>query len=58
MVASDISPYSKGRENTVWGVSLMMGYLGYRFWNLFPSVYYLLTISVVSAASACHCVFN
>ncbi|CAK9140226.1 unnamed protein product [Ilex paraguariensis] len=26
--ASDISPYSRGRESTVWGVSLMMGYLG------------------------------
>jgi len=25
----DISPYNKGRENTVWGVSLMVGYLGY-----------------------------
>ncbi|KAE8038983.1 hypothetical protein FH972_011440 [Carpinus fangiana] len=27
--ASDISPYSRGRENTVWGVSLMTGYLGF-----------------------------
>ncbi|XP_019457926.1 PREDICTED: UDP-galactose/UDP-glucose transporter 5-like [Lupinus angustifolius] len=26
---SDISPYSRGRENTVWGVLLMMGYLGF-----------------------------
>ncbi|KAF3453815.1 hypothetical protein FNV43_RR04256 [Rhamnella rubrinervis] len=26
---SDISPYGKGRENTVWGVSLMIGYLGF-----------------------------
>ncbi|KAK6247014.1 hypothetical protein QUC31_018579 [Theobroma cacao] len=26
---TDISPYSKGRENTVWGVSLMLGYLGF-----------------------------
>ncbi|XWS71738.1 hypothetical protein CRYUN_Cryun03dG0164300 [Craigia yunnanensis] len=26
---TDISPYSKGRENTVWGVSLMVGYLGF-----------------------------
>ncbi|KAJ4842279.1 UDP-galactose/UDP-glucose transporter 5B [Turnera subulata] len=26
---TDISPYSRGRENTVWGVSLMLGYLGY-----------------------------
>jgi hypothetical protein len=25
----DISPYNKGRENTVWGVSLMVGYLGF-----------------------------
>ncbi|CAN7005981.1 unnamed protein product [Brassica rapa subsp. trilocularis] len=25
----DISPYNKGRENTVWGVSLMAGYLGF-----------------------------
>ncbi|XP_030506344.2 UDP-galactose/UDP-glucose transporter 5B [Cannabis sativa] len=25
----DISPYGRGRENTVWGVSLMMGYLGF-----------------------------
>jgi adenosine 3'-phospho 5'-phosphosulfate transporter B2 len=25
----DVSPYNKGRENTVWGVSLMAGYLGY-----------------------------
>ncbi|GER44685.1 UDP-galactose transporter 5, partial [Striga asiatica] len=25
----DISPYSRGRESTVWGVSLMIGYLGY-----------------------------
>lgn len=24
----DISPYSRGRESTVWGVSLMIGYLG------------------------------
>ncbi|KAF5447018.1 hypothetical protein F2P56_032605 [Juglans regia] len=27
--ASDISPYSRGRENTVWGVSLLIGYLGF-----------------------------
>ncbi|XP_022732214.1 UDP-galactose/UDP-glucose transporter 5B [Durio zibethinus] len=26
---TDMSPYSKGRENTVWGVSLMVGYLGF-----------------------------
>ncbi|XVF20129.1 hypothetical protein REPUB_Repub11eG0171800 [Reevesia pubescens] len=26
---TDLSPYSKGRENTVWGVSLMIGYLGF-----------------------------
>ncbi|KAJ7947710.1 UDP-galactose/UDP-glucose transporter like [Quillaja saponaria] len=25
----DLSPYSRGRENTVWGVSLMIGYLGF-----------------------------
>ncbi|OMO91343.1 UAA transporter [Corchorus olitorius] len=28
-LGTDISPYSKGRENTVWGVSLMLGYLGF-----------------------------
>nr|XP_043610300.1 UDP-galactose/UDP-glucose transporter 5-like [Erigeron canadensis] len=27
--ASEISPYRNGRENTVWGVSLMAGYLGF-----------------------------
>ncbi|MBA0565080.1 hypothetical protein Golob_009972 [Gossypium lobatum] len=27
---TDVSPYSKGRESTVWGVSLMVGYLGYQ----------------------------
>ncbi|XP_050204467.1 UDP-galactose/UDP-glucose transporter 5B-like [Mercurialis annua] len=26
---TDISPYNRGRENTVWGVSLMLGYLGF-----------------------------
>ncbi|XVE79649.1 hypothetical protein DITRI_Ditri14bG0075100 [Diplodiscus trichospermus] len=26
---TEISPYGKGRENTVWGVSLMVGYLGF-----------------------------
>ncbi|KAG8371419.1 hypothetical protein BUALT_Bualt13G0085700 [Buddleja alternifolia] len=26
--AGDISPYNRGRESTVWGVSLMVGYLG------------------------------
>ncbi|PIN26297.1 UDP-galactose transporter related protein [Handroanthus impetiginosus] len=26
---ADISPYSRGRESTVWGVSLMIGYLGF-----------------------------
>ncbi|KAF2283398.1 hypothetical protein GH714_003914 [Hevea brasiliensis] len=26
---TDISPYSRGRENTVWGVTLMLGYLGF-----------------------------
>lgn len=26
---SEISPYGRGRENTVWGVSLMVGYLGF-----------------------------
>ncbi|KAK7272092.1 hypothetical protein RJT34_28485 [Clitoria ternatea] len=26
---TDISPYSRGRENTVWGVLLMLGYLGF-----------------------------
>ncbi|KAL9662228.1 hypothetical protein QQ045_027060 [Rhodiola kirilowii] len=25
----EVSPYNKGRENTVWGVSLMIGYLGF-----------------------------
>ncbi|KAH1159139.1 hypothetical protein AAZX31_11G139600 [Glycine max] len=25
---TDISPYGRGRENTVWGVLLMLGYLG------------------------------
>lgn len=25
----DISPYNRGRESTVWGVSLMVGYLGF-----------------------------
>ncbi|KAL8029914.1 hypothetical protein ABFX02_14G253400 [Erythranthe guttata] len=27
--AGDISPYSRGSESTVWGVSLMIGYLGF-----------------------------
>ncbi|KAI3995343.1 hypothetical protein MKX01_032145 [Papaver californicum] len=27
--AADISPYASGGESTVWGVSLMMGYLGF-----------------------------
>ncbi|XP_010514942.1 PREDICTED: UDP-galactose/UDP-glucose transporter 5-like isoform X1 [Camelina sativa] len=27
--AGDVSPYNNGRENTVWGVSLMVGYLGF-----------------------------
>lgn len=27
--AADISPYHRGRESTVWGVSLMLGYLGF-----------------------------
>ncbi|KAL5701860.1 UDP-galactose/UDP-glucose transporter 5 [Ranunculus cassubicifolius] len=27
--AADISPYNRGRESTVWGVSLMLGYLGF-----------------------------
>ncbi|XP_042486573.1 UDP-galactose/UDP-glucose transporter 5B-like [Macadamia integrifolia] len=27
---ADISPYNRGRESTVWGVSLMAGYLGYQ----------------------------
>ncbi|KAJ8750421.1 hypothetical protein K2173_015560 [Erythroxylum novogranatense] len=26
---TEVSPYSRGRENTVWGVSLMLGYLGF-----------------------------
>ncbi|CAN1283042.1 UDP-galactose/UDP-glucose transporter 5B [Linum perenne] len=26
---SELNPYSRGRENTVWGVSLMAGYLGF-----------------------------
>ncbi|KAK8489732.1 hypothetical protein V6N12_046756 [Hibiscus sabdariffa] len=26
---TDLSPYGKGRENTVWGMSLMVGYLGF-----------------------------
>ncbi|PKI36397.1 hypothetical protein CRG98_043179 [Punica granatum] len=26
---TDISPYRRGRENTIWGVSLMIGYLGF-----------------------------
>ncbi|XP_057534573.1 UDP-galactose/UDP-glucose transporter 5-like [Amaranthus tricolor] len=25
----DINPYKKGRESTIWGVSLMVGYLGF-----------------------------
>ncbi|THG00432.1 hypothetical protein TEA_010971 [Camellia sinensis var. sinensis] len=31
MAAGDISPYNRGRESTVWGVSLMVGYLGVGF---------------------------
>ncbi|XP_019159626.1 PREDICTED: UDP-galactose/UDP-glucose transporter 5B-like [Ipomoea nil] len=27
--AGDINPYNRGRESTVWGVSLMIGYLGF-----------------------------
>ncbi|XP_059626673.1 UDP-galactose/UDP-glucose transporter 5-like isoform X2 [Cornus florida] len=27
--AGDINPYNRGRESTVWGVSLMLGYLGF-----------------------------
>ncbi|KAJ6792018.1 UDP-galactose/UDP-glucose transporter 5B-like isoform X1 [Iris pallida] len=27
--SADISPYNAGRESTVWGVSLMIGYLGF-----------------------------
>lgn len=27
--ATDISPYNMGRESTVWGIFLMMGYLGF-----------------------------
>ncbi|KAJ1379417.1 UAA transporter [Sesbania bispinosa] len=26
---TDMSPYGRGRENTVWGILLMIGYLGY-----------------------------
>ncbi|XP_016486273.1 UDP-galactose/UDP-glucose transporter 5 isoform X3 [Nicotiana tabacum] len=29
--AGDISPFNRGRESTVWGVSLMIGYLGINF---------------------------
>ncbi|KAF9605827.1 hypothetical protein IFM89_018652 [Coptis chinensis] len=29
MAAADISSYNRGRESTVWGVSLMIGYLGF-----------------------------
>ncbi|MBA0707991.1 hypothetical protein Golax_019987 [Gossypium laxum] len=29
MAGTDFSPYGKGRENTVWGISLMVGYLGF-----------------------------
>ncbi|OWM68834.1 hypothetical protein CDL15_Pgr025021 [Punica granatum] len=29
MDGTDISPYRRGRENTIWGVSLMIGYLGF-----------------------------
>jgi hypothetical protein len=25
----DVNPFNKGRESTIWGVSLMLGYLGY-----------------------------
>ncbi|MQL74283.1 hypothetical protein Taro_006646, partial [Colocasia esculenta] len=27
--STDISPYNTGRESTVWGISLMVGYLGF-----------------------------
>ncbi|GMP89202.1 hypothetical protein CsSME_00040876 [Camellia sinensis var. sinensis] len=39
--AGDISPYNRGRESTVWGVSLMVGYLGYCFLNSFPVIIFL-----------------
>ncbi|GAB4824358.1 UDP-galactose/UDP-glucose transporter 5B [Ancistrocladus abbreviatus] len=29
LASGDISPYNKGRESTLWGVSLMLGYLGF-----------------------------
>jgi adenosine 3'-phospho 5'-phosphosulfate transporter B2 len=31
--AMDVSPLHRGRESTVWGVSLMLGYLGYSFFS-------------------------
>lgn len=27
--SADITPYNTGRESTIWGISLMLGYLGY-----------------------------
>jgi hypothetical protein len=33
----DVSPFNKGRESTIWGVSLMLGYLGYDFCPLLLS---------------------
>ncbi|KAG0460786.1 hypothetical protein HPP92_021083 [Vanilla planifolia] len=29
MVSDDINPYRRGRESTVWGILLMIGYLGF-----------------------------
>lgn len=34
----DVSPFNKGRESTIWGVSLMLGYLGYDFSLLLHSM--------------------
>ncbi|XP_042411715.1 UDP-galactose/UDP-glucose transporter 5B-like isoform X2 [Zingiber officinale] len=29
MASADITPYNTGRESTIWGISLMLGYLGF-----------------------------
>ncbi|PWZ04007.1 hypothetical protein Zm00014a_031737 [Zea mays] len=29
LASMDVSPFNKGRESTIWGVSLMLGYLGF-----------------------------
>ncbi|PIA38929.1 hypothetical protein AQUCO_02700249v1 [Aquilegia coerulea] len=60
---ADVSPYNRGRESTVWGVSLMIGYLGFdgftsTFQDKLFKGYDMEIFNQIFYTTLCSCIFS